>query len=166
MMTIIREGKESDLPDMHRIDRECFDPQFSYTRKIFKGLLLSSDVFTLVAEEPDSDAGIVKPESEQGKIVGFIIGARNRIIKHGSVGSIVTLDVRPENRRAKIGTRLLREAEKHLNTLGVKQINLEVWEKNTGAIKFYTDNGYEYLGSIPDYYAKYKNALIMRKVVT
>ena len=75
---------------------------------------------------------------EKGKIVGIIMAGYD-----GHRGWIYSLAVIPENRRAKIGTKLLVHAENELKKLGCVKINLQIVKNNEIVKEFYQKNGYD-----------------------
>lgn len=141
----IRALRPSDMKSLLELDRECFSSPFRYSKSVFKEFLSKKGVMSLVAED-------------NGQIEGFII-----FKKTSAIGHIITIDVKKCYRRTGIGFRLLEEAHNRIAGLGGKQVGIEVWQGNLGGIDFFTGNGYEYVGTIRNYYAKGKNALVMRK---
>jgi ribosomal protein S18 acetylase RimI-like enzyme len=76
---------------------------------------------------------------QEGKIVGTVIGAWD-----GLRGWIYHLAVLKAHRNRGIGGELLGAAEDRLWRLGVRQINLMVYEENDFAKAFYLRRGYEH----------------------
>lgn len=75
---------------------------------------------------------------EDGKVVGAVIGAWD-----GLRGWIYHLAVRKQHQGQGIGTTLLAAAEARLHAIGVRQINLMVYEENSFAESLYYRRGYE-----------------------
>ena len=75
---------------------------------------------------------------EDGRIVGAVIGAWD-----GLRGWIYHLAVRKQHQGQGIGTALLAAAEARLHAIGVRQINLMVYEENSFAESLYLRRGYE-----------------------
>jgi ribosomal protein S18 acetylase RimI-like enzyme len=80
-------------------------------------------------------------------IAGFAIAQPYR--KHGR---ILTLDVLPEARRSRLGSRLLMECEARLRQRGCTEIYLESAVNNEAALKLYHKQGYRILRTLPAYY--------------
>jgi ribosomal protein S18 acetylase RimI-like enzyme len=72
------------------------------------------------------------------RIIGAVIGAWD-----GLRGWIYHLAVRPQHQNQGIGSALLAAAEARLRELGVRQINLMVYEENGFAESLYLRRGYE-----------------------
>ena len=108
--------------------------------------------FTIVGESRET------PRSKW-KIVGFAVGQQPR----KGLGHIVTIDVLPEARREKLGTRLMEEIEKRLKDGGCENIFLETAVDNAAAIKFYKRLGYFVVKTIPRYYLDKIDALLLAK---
>ena len=72
------------------------------------------------------------------QIIGTVIGAWD-----GLRGWIYHLAVRPEHQNQGVGSALLAAAEARLRELGVRQINLMVYEENGFAESLYLRRGYE-----------------------
>lgn len=75
---------------------------------------------------------------QDGQIIGAVIGAWD-----GLRGWIYHLAVRPEHQNQGVGSALLAAAEARLRELGVRQINLMVYEENGFAESLYLRRGYE-----------------------
>jgi ribosomal protein S18 acetylase RimI-like enzyme len=75
---------------------------------------------------------------KDGQIIGTVIGAWD-----GLRGWIYHLAVRPQHQNQGIGSALLAAAEERLRELGVRQINLMVYEENGFAESLYLRRGYE-----------------------
>jgi ribosomal protein S18 acetylase RimI-like enzyme len=86
----------------------------------------------------ERNAGCALVWREEGRVVGTVIGAWD-----GLRGWIYRLVVAEEHQGGGIGTSLLRAAEARLRTMGVKQINLMVYEESPAAEAFYARRGYE-----------------------
>ena len=71
-------------------------------------------------------------------VIGTVVGAWD-----GLRGWIYHLAVRPQDRGRGIGSALLAAAEARLRELGVRQINLMVYDENDFAESLYLRRGYE-----------------------
>ncbi len=84
-------------------------------------------------------------ESE-GKLVGFVAGElttlQSPLQANVSVGSIDHWYVVPEQRDAGVGKALLERIESAFSDLGVKRVNVEVWNFNNNALERYLEMGY------------------------
>jgi len=94
------------------------------------------------------------------QFVGFIAGDL-RPSEH--LAWIATLGVLPEYRGRGIGTALLQECEARLR---LPYIRLSVRASNQAAIRLYTHNGYQQIGTWPKYYRGNEDAVVMEKRVS
>lgn len=173
----IREARPDDFPQLWRIDQLCYPPGIAYSRAELAYYMSRRGAFTLVAEmavegsgnQPDarkpgtrSGPRTASPKSGSGaasRIAGFIVAERNR---HGT-GHIITIDVRPEARRAGTGSTLMAAAEERLRALRCEAIFLEAAVDNPAALAFYNRHGYAILRTIPRYYMNSVDALLLEK---
>jgi ribosomal protein S18 acetylase RimI-like enzyme len=75
---------------------------------------------------------------EKGRIVGSVMGAWD-----GRRGWIYHLGVRPDNRRKKVATKLIREMESRMRKKGVLKVNALIFAWNDQSVEFFSKNGYE-----------------------
>lgn len=151
MGTRIRDFRQDDFESLWAIDQQCFPPGISYTRIELAFYMRRPRAFTLVAETEPADG-----------IAGFIVGeASGR-----GAGHIITIDVRAEARRHRVGSALLRAAEERLRQGGSRHIFLETAVDNAAAIAFYKRHGYELIKTIPRYYKNNLDALLLGKRLT
>jgi [ribosomal protein S18]-alanine N-acetyltransferase len=153
----IRQFRKEDFEPLWAIDQECFPAGISYTRIELAFYMRRARAFTLVAEREAS----FTPEREQtGRgIMGFLVGEASA----RGAGHIITIDVRPEARRHRVGTALLEAAEEWLRGGGARHVFLETAVNNAPAIAFYKRHGYELIKTIPRYYKNDLDALLLGK---
>jgi phosphinothricin acetyltransferase len=72
-----------------------------------------------------------------GAVVGTVLGGYD-----GHRGWVYSLAVRPEHRRAGVGTALVRRLEQALAERGCLKVNLQVRSSNAGVVAFYQKLGY------------------------
>ncbi len=144
--TQIRAYEPDDFEAIYRLDQACYPPGIAYSRYEVCGFLGLPGVRAWVAEE-ESD------------VVGFILvrqTARER-------GSVITLDVRADRRRRRVGAELLATAEEWLRGRGVRRVGLETAVNNEPAVAFWQRAGYQIVGLIPRYYLDRDDAYRMEK---
>lgn len=141
----LREFRQQDFTRLWEIDQECFPPGIAYSRLELLHYIRRTGAFTLVAE-----AG--------GEIAGFSVAERSR-----QRGHVITLDVREPFRRARVGSALMDAVENRFKELGCGVSLLETAVNNVGAIAFYMRRGYTVLKTIPRYYERNLDALLMGK---
>lgn len=74
---------------------------------------------------------------DDDKVVGSIMAGYD-----GHRGWLYAVAVLKSHRRTGVGTRLVREAERLLETLGCDKVNLQIRSTNAQATKFYAELGY------------------------
>ena len=148
----IRDFRKPDFQRLWEIDQECFVSGIAYSQQELAYYMTRRTAFTIVAENPDS------------QIMGFLVAQCVR--NHGEqVGHIITIDILPEARRARLGSDLMAMAEKRLADAGCARISLEVAVNNGGAIAFYQRHGYGIARTVPRYYNGELDALEMEKLL-
>ena len=75
---------------------------------------------------------------EKGRIVGSVMGAWD-----GRRGWIYHLGVRPDYRRKKVATKLIREVESRMRKKGVLKVNALIFAWNDQSVEFFSKNGYD-----------------------
>jgi ribosomal protein S18 acetylase RimI-like enzyme len=131
----IRKGRVDDIPAFEYIDKLCFPKTIRYSRFDFLYYFFKKNVFTLVFEE-------------DGRAQAFLIAD----LKSPTDGHIISIDVHPSFRRSGLGRKLMDEAERIFDELGIDQVSLEVHESNVIAQLFYTDMGYRLERKLFNYY--------------
>jgi [ribosomal protein S18]-alanine N-acetyltransferase len=149
----IRDYRPEDFTTLWQIDQRCFLPGIAYSRYELRTYIGRSGAFTLVAEVPDS------PRSPEEKILGFLVGESS----WRSAGHIITIDVRQEFRRYRVGSHLLNAAEVRFRERRCRLARLETAVDNQGALAFYKRHGYDVIRAIPGYYANGVDALVLEK---
>ena len=154
----IRDSQKQDFEQLWNLDQECFPPGISYTRVELAFYMRRPRAFTLVAEnEPAQGA-----DEGGGALLGFIVGETTA----RGAGHIITIDVRAEARRHRVGSALLERAEERARQSGSRHIFLETAVNNAAAISFYKRHGYELIKTIPRYYKDNLDALLLGKRLT
>jgi ribosomal-protein-alanine N-acetyltransferase len=143
---IIRNYQPKDLRELHQIDQSCFPEGVAYTLRELRFFTEQKHSITWVAEDKD-------------RIVGFVITQ----VEKRRFGHIITIDVLAEYRRQGIGSQLLEQAEKWLESSGAVIIYLETAVNNTLAIRFYEKHGYKTVERLERYYADGTDAYQMVK---
>lgn len=145
---LLRSCTLADLPVLHRIDQQCYEPAIAYSRRILRAFLKQPGVH-----------GWLALLGQQA--VGFLLADWQH-----EQGHLITLDVLPPYRRRKIGTTLLVTAERAMEQAGVRHIELETAVHNAPAIAFWTHHGYRIVGRLPHYYGDGSDAYLMAKLLS
>jgi ribosomal-protein-alanine N-acetyltransferase len=141
----LRDSTPEDFETLWRIDQECFPPGIAYSQRELKLYMRRRGAFTLVANDGAE------------KTAGFIVA------QVGPTGHIVTIDVIPEARRARVGSLLMEAAEDRLHAAGSQAVGLETAVDNAAALAFYKRHGYSVIRTWPRYYSNGVDALVMQK---
>jgi len=127
--------------------------------------------FTRVGETTDAtggDDGVsgaarvlggIEIRTEAACILGFLVAECSR----QGIGHIITIDIRPEARRHRLGSALLNSAESTLRSTPCRMVRLETAVDNVAAISFYKRSGYNVTRTIPRYYSTGVDALLLEK---
>ncbi|HKZ52712.1 MAG TPA: N-acetyltransferase [Candidatus Acidoferrales bacterium] len=142
----IRAFQPEDLEGLYRLDQSCYPPGIAYSRYALREFLGAPGARAWVAEETET-------------LVGFVIVQRIGRDR----GHVITLDVREDQRRRGIGTKLLTIGEEWLARQGVRRVRLETAVNNEPAVAFWQKAGYEVTGRLPRYYLDRDDAYRMEK---
>ena len=145
----VRDYRREDFHILWKIDQSCFPPGISYSQFELKTYIGRRGAFTLVAESDESDSNA---------ILGFVVGETSR-----GTGHIITIDVRSEARRHRLGSALLKAAEGRLRVEKCSDVRLETAVDNLPALAFYKRHGYDVIQTIPRYYSNSVDALLLEK---
>ncbi len=144
---VLRRGSAADLEAMFRLDVLCFAEPFRFSRDAMRRFATRKNAGVYVVEGGGEQAGFVIVQVEGG----------------GTVGYVVTLDVRPEMRREGVARQLMEAAERHAREAGAAQMMLHVYAGNAGAVAFYERAGYERLGMEAEFYGVGMDAWVYGK---
>jgi len=150
----VRDYRREDFDTLWAIDQSCFDPKIAYSRYELRIYLRRFGAFTLVAESNEQ-----LTDRDCPLILAFVVAESNR----RGMGHIITIDVRPQERRHRIGSALLEAAEGRLRTAKCKAVRLETSVDNFSALSFYKRHGYDVIQVIPHYYSNGVDALLLEK---
>ena len=158
----IRNYRPTDFKTLLAIDQSCFQPGIAYTPFELKTYITRRGSVTFIAEnETNSGSEATDAHSnpaQNSAILGFIVAERNR-----SNGHIITIDVRSEARRHRIGSLLLEAAEEQLRLWNCRTVRLETAVDNVAALSFYKRRGFNVVTTIPRYYSSGVDALLLEK---
>jgi len=135
---IIRPMELKDVARVHEIDVQSFNLPWPERSYLFE-----------LNENPASRLWVAESNDHDGKllVVGMIV--LWKIIDEAHIG---TLAVTPEQRRKRIGERLLAKALLVAHAEGVSNVYLEVRRGNLAAQQLYRRFGFEVTGTRPRYY--------------
>ena len=188
-MFSLRDYQHGDFEELYRIDTDCFEPRIAYTRGELQSFVQRKESFCIVAEPVEnnsSTAGAVLVGNSEGEVGQSARGAKHSsetLTQGGRGGSgkvsiagfvvvelhqegyghVITLDVRRDFRRHRLGTLLMQAAEERVRKLGGFMMALEAAVNNAAALAFYEGHRYKVLKRLPRYYARNLDALFMTK---
>lgn len=142
----VRQATRADLLDAFRIEESVFPQPWPYSA--FERQLGTPGF--LVAAEGDGPGGVA----------GYVVA--DEIPGHGRpLGHVKNLAVRPERRGEGVAKALLSRGLATLAGQGARSVKLEVRESNEAARGLYDDFGFEYLRTLPQYYADGEDAYVL-----
>jgi ribosomal-protein-alanine N-acetyltransferase len=170
----VRDNRPEEFDTLWKIDQSCFAPGIAYSRYELRAYMRRGGTFTLVAEaaaesvdgnsvnrgrvgEVLKRAGEVQEEAD--RVLGFLVAECGR----RKIGHIITIDVRSEARRHRVGSALLDAAELRLLSAQCPLVRLETAVDNVAALLFYKRRGYNVLETFPRYYSNAMDALLLEK---
>ena len=106
------------------------------------------------------DAMVLLSEADEGRVVGYIVGAVDRRFRGGAL-AILALGVRPRWRRSGIARRLCRRLCRWAEPWGVSLLVLQVEKRNRPAIALYRSLGFAAGSQLDDYYGPGRPGLVM-----
>src|ERR1051325_11008930 len=133
--TLIRHAVPADFDSLLAIDVSSFPGGVAYDATELAYFMNHEGAETIVLET-------------DGNIVAFLI---MEIHRNRRTATIVTLDVRENERRHGYGSQLLQRSEEMLIDLGVEAYDLQVDVTNTGAIAFYKKHGFATVRTLRHY---------------
>jgi len=137
------------IDKLFQIEEQCFDEE-AFTKQQISYFLTDYNTIALAA-------------NVNNDVTGFII-AQLELDSDRLFGHIITINVAAAYRRKGIGTRMLSEIETILKQKGIGEIQLEVREDNSGALKLYQKCGYQRIGKLENYYGR-KHGLHLKKTL-
>ena len=137
------------IDKLFQIEEQCFDEE-AFTKQQISYLLTDYNTIALAA-------------NVNNDLTGFII-AQLELDSDRLYGHIITINVAAAYRRKGIGTRMLSEIETILKQKGISEIQLEVREDNSAALKLYQKSGYQRIGKLENYYGR-KHGLHLKKTL-
>lgn len=140
-----REYRTGDADAMYRLDVQCFDPVFRFSRRAMQRFAEAEEAMTVLAEA-------------NGELAGFAIAE----VAEGA-GYVVTVDVAPAWRRRGLGRELMEQLEQKARAAGAEAMMLHVFSGNNGAVRIYEALGYRQSGVARDFYGRGLDGLIYDK---
>ena len=158
MQFTVRPYRPEDFKTLWRIDQACFPPDIAYTPSELRMFIQRAGSFTLVAEASQESA-LERPSPDfHLSILGFLVGVHRRQAAH-----LITIDVRSEARRHRVGSALLDAAESRLRLANCEVVRLETAVDNRAALSFYKRHAYSITKVVPRYYSNGVDALVLEK---
>ena len=144
MKLLIRDARESDLPQLLSLEQACFS--VPWTEQMLRSQLAPGQGIFLAAEA-------------DGELAGYA-GAQY-VMDEGYISNVA---VAPSRRRCGVADALLDALEARAAALGLAFLTLEVREGNAPARALYAKHGYRDVGRRKNYYEKPReDAILMTK---
>jgi ribosomal protein S18 acetylase RimI-like enzyme len=150
------------MDEMLVIDHECFVPGIAYSRGEMQSFVEKKGSFGIMAEPtPEALERIKKsnPKMAAHKLAGFIITE----VPPKNYGHVITIDTRSQYRRYGLGSMLMAAAEERVRKMDGFMMALEVAVNNTVALAFYKRHKYTVVKTLPRYYGRELDALLLTK---
>ncbi len=148
---ILRRATEDDLPDLLRIEDECFGNE-RFGVEVVRAFIVRGDAFTMVAYDEKIDR---------------LVGSAACLISEGSgEGRIASIAVIKDYREQGVGSALLDACEETLRGFQLREYVLEVETTNIPAISLYRNRGYKTVGLLKDYYGTGRDGYAMEKKIS
>ena len=151
MQFALRDYRPEDFNTLWGIDQSCFPPGIAYTKFELRSFIQRPGTFTLVAAAEE-------PVDGREPVLGFLIARNQR-----GVGHVITLDVRSEARRHRVGSALMEAAETRLAAANCRSVRLETAVDNVSALAFYKRKKYDVVRIVQRYYSNGTDALLLEK---
>ena len=139
---VLRTVRPHDLKALDRIEELCFGDDRRYPIETLAGLIMDGNVSGIVAED-------------DGTVVGFLFLFLDRMPLNST---LLTIDVHPEWRGKKVGSKLLDHACEIATGLKYKRMLLQVGIENLNAQKMYLSKGFLKTGVLKEFYGKDRDA--------
>lgn len=146
LFTIRNTFKDSELPALYEIERECFAKEFRWSESVFKR--------TMLAARKNNYVWVAYIGA---KIVGFLLAG-----EENGKANIETVNIPRAQRRKGIASKLMAACETDMRRRGFKETKLEVWTENPAQI-LYFQLGYRVCGYKRNYYRLRTHAVSMSK---
>ena len=148
----LRKFSSKDLEKVMLVNQECL-PE-NYAPSFFLDISKNCPDAFLVAQINGDLVGYIMCRLENG----FSDFKRFRVVKKGH---IVSIAVKPEYRRKKVGSILLRGAIEALRKYDMNEVYMEVRTANQNAINMYNKLDFEFIRKVKSYYQDGSDAHMM-----
>ena len=147
-MTTIRRAVASDLEELQRLERVCFQVD-RLSRRSFRRWLRNEDCIFLVCEG-------------EARLCGYILVFLRRGTR---MARLYSLAVDPGCQGRGLAGQLIGRSEREARGAGALYMRLEVADGNNAAIGLYRKMGYRAFGFYRDYYEDHADAVRMEKCI-
>ena len=131
---IFREYQPVDIDAIAELEKRAFTVG-PYTKPMLKRIFEKQNSFNVVAED-------------EGRIAGYVIA----IPLDETSADVESIAVDPDYQRTGLGSHLLTRIEGQMKGRGFEKSVLEVRDRNTEAISFYSKHNYIVISYMPRYY--------------
>ena len=151
----LRGLRRGEVDRLYALDVLCFEEPFRFSRAAMRRFAGAANALVRIAVEAGG-------EEETETLLGFGI-VHLEPASAGLTGYVVTLDVDPGARGKGVATRLMTALECAAAEAGAASMALHVFCGNPAAIALYGKLGYEFMGTVSDFYGPGLHALECRR---
>ncbi len=151
----LRGLRRGEVDRLYALDVLCFEEPFRFSRAAMRRFAGAANALVRVAVEAGGG-------EETEMLLGFGI-VHVEPAPSGLAGYVVTLDVDPGARGKGVATRLMAALESAAAEAGAASMALHVFRGNPAAISLYQKLGYEFTGTVADFYGPGLHALECRR---
>jgi ribosomal protein S18 acetylase RimI-like enzyme len=147
MELVVRRATESDLSGVTSVfaEENCFHAQLLPERFQVVQPIVSQEWYDRVMSDPNRCLFVAELGDEIAGVMLLRLASSpdDPICKPRSYVYVEEIAVAKARQGQGIGRRLMRQAEQWANDQGARELELDVWEANRGAIAFYEALGHE-----------------------
>lgn len=144
---MIRLVREEDLKEVNKIRQQVFNLHVNALPHIFKVVWDEKKEFDFLQTILQDENVLLYVFESDGEIAGYAQIEKREKLDRGAKSPrrwchLSDFGVTQKERSKGVGTEFLRLIEKELKALGFSKLELNVWEFNQGAMRFYERNGF------------------------
>lgn len=140
----IREATAEDGDAIRTIARDSMEASYSLSPRTIEGALTQWYDDGAISRKLDEDDTLLLVADAEGELRGF---SESDLVDEGGNGDVLWLHIDPAYRGAGIGTELFERTREALFEMGASQLRAKVIEDNAEGNDFYTDFGFERVGT-------------------
>ncbi|QHS59184.1 GNAT family N-acetyltransferase [Chitinophaga agri] len=139
-----RSATLNDLPTLHQFLQALVEAERPFDKTLQEGKIYYYDLQELI-ESDDAEVLVLEKDGNLLACGYAHIRQAKLYLKHTRYAHLGFMFVVPEYRGKGLNQQLIAELKKWILSKGVKEVRLEVYEENTGAVKAYEKAGFSKL---------------------